>query len=91
MTKTRTMPTRLDGPTRDQEFHQKLEKGARTASLHRQKVRQDEREAQRAAPDRGHTRSRAAHPAPEEPAKSQTKAVPGKSDSGSHPGALLKR
>jgi hypothetical protein len=52
MTKTRTMPVRHSGPTRDEEFHQKLEKGAMTAAVHRQKVHQDEKEAQHTTPDR---------------------------------------
>jgi hypothetical protein len=74
MTKTRTGAMRPPGPAREQEFHQKLEKGAKTAALHRQKVRQDEQEAQRPSPARSH----AAHLAAGRPAA--PKAKPGDRD-----------
>jgi hypothetical protein len=61
MTKTRTGAMRPPGPAREEEFHQKLEKGAKTAALHRQKVRQDDQEAQR--PSAGHADLAAGRPA----------------------------
>jgi hypothetical protein len=54
-------------------------------------VRRDGQETQRTAADRSHARSQAAHLAADRPATPKAKPVSGEPDTGSHPGALLKR
>lgn len=98
MSKLRTMPDRHEQHTRQEEFHEKLERGAETADLHRRKTHHDEQEAlSPAAGDRSgstplgsHNRSQAAR------FESGSDAPPRKqptsqSNTGEDPGALLKR
>jgi hypothetical protein len=91
MAKIRTVSKQRPQHSRSEEFHHKLEKGAKTAAIHRQTVQQNEHEAQLTMPDPGHGRSQAAHLTPDEPVRPQTKRPVGDPSAGQHPGALPKR
>jgi hypothetical protein len=92
MSKLRTTPTQNLQHSKAEDFHNQLEKGAKTAAVHREKVRQSDRDLQlKTELDSGHGHSQAAHLTAGGSIKPQSKRPIGDPNAGQHPGALLKR